>query len=954
VRKCFAVLLIIFCIPLTADATLLTHQFKKNQIAFQSPVITSPLTAGGTVGAPLSYQITATQAPTSFNATPLPAGLSVNTGTGLISGTPTGAGTTNTTISAIGPGGTGTATLVFTINTLAPAFYVATTGSDSNAGTVGAPFATLGKCQTAMQGSGTKKTCYIRAGSYAPAGLSACNSRGNCAIGLTGSDNGETWSYYPPDGVDSADITGGSTASGNGLWAIFFTGGATNVTITGLSLHNFDFAAVQSGGGANLTVTNNLMFNGFGIVGDVSLSGAQNAASVQCYSCANLTVSNNVVHDIASFGISNSNGGTTGTVFSGNVLYNICTQIRDCGALYSQDLPQTATNQSMTNNYVLDGCTFSGCAPGTGGWGSAVYLDDCASNWTISGNVFTGNNGSNNLMIHGGHNNVWSDNLIDVAATGNEVIRFQSSSCATVTGNAFQNNLIISNGAGGGYNSTGGTVTVQNDAYWNYGSGSLSSSGDSSPLVENPLMACGTYTVGAGSSVLNAPVSFIALPTSWGPPGFTIPTTGTPRSTTVGCGVAANTFLNSMGVNIHIGQGYSEAAYEPEFTYTGIRNARDYSAQYATYVTLHNNTVSGTFPGVKMDILAGAPSTIVTEGTALANAGALLAAEGPNEPNNFPITYLGNPGGGNGTWVPVAQFQRDLYANVKGSALSAYPVFGVSEVGAETDNVGLQCLVLDSSCPGASSVTLMAANTKFMDYANSHNYVIGCATPSPNQAWTAEATDHQACSDGLYSNSVSTWRGGFAGYTLAGAQAVPRVTSETGWDTANASCPGGAGSAACLDYQGKVLLNVYLDAVKRGWAYTFVYEMVDGQGGGGSLGFYTSGNVAKPSGTYMHNMTTILQDTTNFSPWQLNYTIASEPITVHDLLLQKSNGTFYIAVWDEQTSTSTTDNITVTLRAAANVTEYDPTVGTSSVATFTGVTSVPLTLSDHPIFLKIN
>ena len=79
------------------------------------PVITSELTLAGTETVPLSYQITATNNPTSFNATSLPAGLSVNTTTGLISGTPTTAGTYNVTISATNSAGTGSAILVITI-----------------------------------------------------------------------------------------------------------------------------------------------------------------------------------------------------------------------------------------------------------------------------------------------------------------------------------------------------------------------------------------------------------------------------------------------------------------------------------------------------------------------------------------------------------------------------------------------------------------------------------------------------------------------------------------------------------------------------------------------------------------------------------------------------------------------------------------------------------------------
>jgi len=85
-----------------------------------APVITSPLTATGQVGVAFSYTITATNNPTSYNATGLPAGLSVNTSSGLISGTPTTAGTYSVTISATNAGGTGSATLTLTINPAKP------------------------------------------------------------------------------------------------------------------------------------------------------------------------------------------------------------------------------------------------------------------------------------------------------------------------------------------------------------------------------------------------------------------------------------------------------------------------------------------------------------------------------------------------------------------------------------------------------------------------------------------------------------------------------------------------------------------------------------------------------------------------------------------------------------------------------------------------------------------
>ena len=81
-----------------------------------TPVI-SNLTASGEVGAPFSYQITATQNPLSFSAGPLPTGLAMYaTPAGRITGTPTTAGVTSVPISVTSAlGASATATLVITI-----------------------------------------------------------------------------------------------------------------------------------------------------------------------------------------------------------------------------------------------------------------------------------------------------------------------------------------------------------------------------------------------------------------------------------------------------------------------------------------------------------------------------------------------------------------------------------------------------------------------------------------------------------------------------------------------------------------------------------------------------------------------------------------------------------------------------------------------------------------------
>ena len=100
-----------------------------------APVITSSGTASGTVNQSFSYPITATNSPTSYGASGLPAGLSVNPSTGLISGTPTISGTFNVTVTASNAGGTGIMTL---ITTIAPTNYSLTVTAPVNGWITGA------------------------------------------------------------------------------------------------------------------------------------------------------------------------------------------------------------------------------------------------------------------------------------------------------------------------------------------------------------------------------------------------------------------------------------------------------------------------------------------------------------------------------------------------------------------------------------------------------------------------------------------------------------------------------------------------------------------------------------------------------------------------------------------------------------------------------------------------
>lgn len=92
------------------------------------PVVTSPTTASGTVGVPLRYQITATNAPTHYfasspgtkgtvpPASSLPAGLTYDTVTGVLSGTPKAAGSYPIQVAAMNESGVACSLITLTVN----------------------------------------------------------------------------------------------------------------------------------------------------------------------------------------------------------------------------------------------------------------------------------------------------------------------------------------------------------------------------------------------------------------------------------------------------------------------------------------------------------------------------------------------------------------------------------------------------------------------------------------------------------------------------------------------------------------------------------------------------------------------------------------------------------------------------------------------------------------------
>ncbi len=415
-----------------------------------------------------------------------------------------------------------------------------------------------------------------------------------------------------------------------------------------------------------------------------------------------------------------------------------------------------------------------------------------------------------------------------------------------------------------------------------------------------------------------------------------------------------NDFLNTLGASTHLVQGIENyTAIIAGLEYTGIRNIREDAShdasRYAALCSIHSAT--GAFVDAMPIVDADAKNIRDTqiEYEALAACGALLQAEGPNEPNNFPFKYLGKTCSSNSSFATCAQYMADEYAMIKADPkLARYPVVDLTEPGAEPDNTGLQFLTIPSG-----QGTSMPAGTKFADMANLHNYVLGNGQTAvkDNQAWNAESTPNNGPWDGLQGEYCGkTWAKRYTAAPMVECR-MPRVTTETGWPSTTIS----------PDQQGKLMTNVYLSAAKLGWQNTFVYLLFDEpQAGNAGYGFFNQSNGSQPVrpkslGTYTHNLTTILSDSTsNFRPGLLNYSIASKPSTVHDLLLEKSNGTYELVVWDDRPVGEATDSVTVDLGASyPSVNVYDITKGTGAIQRVLNASSVRLALTDHALIVEL-
>ena len=392
------------------------------------PVITSANTKSCTVGLACSYQITATNTPTSYGASPLATGLGVNTATGLISGTPTTVSTVITNVTATNAGGTSTPLAVtFTIKPPAPVitsassvtscnYQITATNSPTSFGTTSLPAGCTVDTSTGLV-SGTATT----GGTY-PVTVSATNAGG------TGSSP-VTFTIPQPAKIVVAPSGGNFTTITAALNAIT-PSASTPYTIEvwpGNYAENVVMKSYVHLKGLGREVTSiKYPLGGYGIT-------ATNLTKVEI---SGLSISGSTT----AIRLTNTSATITGNDLSNNGYAGLEIYSGSSALVTGNNINANRFNGIDSNNSspTITGNILTGNGSGTLNGDAAIYFDNTGIP-IVSGNVITGNN-ANGIDIWGTENYTITDNII----SDNTLYGLKDTNIDTV--GVITHNKIVNNG----------------------------------------------------------------------------------------------------------------------------------------------------------------------------------------------------------------------------------------------------------------------------------------------------------------------------------------------------------------------------------------------------------------------------------------------------------------------------------------------------------------------------
>ena len=323
---------------------------------------------------------------------------------------------------------------------------------------------------------------------------------------------------------------------------------------------------------------------------------------------------------------------------------------------------------------------------------------------------------------------------------------------------------------------------------------------------------------------------------------------------------SADAFVDSFGVNVHL--HFTDTPYanfgavKSALQKLGVHHVRDglIDTSWTPYYDRHNELgrigIKGTFitaPKNDDGLLVSYPNRMHDS---------FEAYEAPNE-----YDISGDP-----HWAAtLSAFMQRLHNVVKSHPeTTPFPIIG-------------------PSFTQAGSFQNAVALGSFFDYANLHNYFGGRNPGTPGWgnngygsiAWNLDLTTH-------------AWPG------------KPVFTTETGY-TNDAANPQGIPEDVSAKYLPRAFLEQWLHGIRR----TYSYELVDlgSNHNDGSHGLLHSDFTPKLGYTAIQNLIHLLSDPgPTFTGEKLNFTLSGNLTSIHHLLLEKRDGSFYLTLWVEEPS----------------------------------------------------
>ena len=321
---------------------------------------------------------------------------------------------------------------------------------------------------------------------------------------------------------------------------------------------------------------------------------------------------------------------------------------------------------------------------------------------------------------------------------------------------------------------------------------------------------------------------------------------------------SADSFVDSIGVNTHT--YYSDTVYYSRFedvkkrlAELGVRHIREnlVPERLDQYQRLNQLAAMG----IRSTLILGDPTNGISGLETLLSVvkkdlnGTVAALESTNE---FDIS-------GHGDWLPrLSAYHEHLYRAIKSDpSLASLPVVGPSIVHWDSqDDLG------DISDQ--------------LDYGNIHSYPDGYFPESNLSSHLSHAVVNSA--------------------------SKPVMATETGYHTAlnwtRDHKP--ASEQAMATYMPRMFLEYF----RRGVVRTFSYELLDEHPDPklddreSNFGLLRNDLSEKPAFVALRNMIDILDDPgSSFVPGALDYSLSGNQTDLHQVLLQKRDGSFYLALW---------------------------------------------------------